>query len=128
MSIFIDLPKKYDLHTIQVVSPVSTSERLEKNAAIAKGFVYFTARQGITGAKKELDPEIKTHLRKIKQYFPIPVAVGFGISKREHIAALLGKADIAIVGSAVIDIIAHSSQKERLQKITDFISRLKMLK
>lgn len=119
---------KYDLYPISVVSPASTNERLQKNAAIAKGFVYCAARQGTTGAKKELDPTIRAYLKNVKKHFSIPLAVGFGISKKEHVALLRKQADIAIVGSAMIDIITHSSKKDRLQKITDFISSLKMLK
>lgn len=99
-----------------------------KNAKAAKGFVYCTARQGITGSKKDLDPAVLDHLKKVKDIFSVPVAVGFGISKPEHIAALQGIADIAIVGSAVIDLITHEKKEERTQKIADFISSLKMVK
>jgi len=125
---FYQSAKKYHLHTIQVVSPASTDARLKKNAAIANGFIYCTARQGITGSQKDLDPAIRSYLKNVKKYFSIPVAVGFGISNKEHVASLKNEADIAIVGSAVIDVIAQSSPKDRLQKITDFISSLKMLK
>ena len=126
---FYAYAKKFGLHVIHVISPASTDDRLKKNASIAKGFVYCTARQGITGAQKDLDPtEIKTYLQKVKKYFEIPVAVGFGISEREHIIALQENADIAIVGSAIIDVIAQSSKENRQKKIADFISSLKMLK
>ena len=125
---FYHFAKKYDLYTIQVVSPASTEDRLKKNAAIARGFVYCTARQGITGAKRDLDPAIRSYLKKVKKYFSIPAAVGFGISTKEHVALLRNEADIAIVGSAIIDVIAHASKEDRLKKITDFISSLKMLK
>lgn len=107
--------KKYDLHTIQVLSPASTDERLKKNAKIANGFVYFTARQGTTGAKDTLDPKIGKYLKKMRDVFDLPLAVGFGISKKEHVEMLKDKADIAVIGSAVIDLI-NNSPKERVQE------------
>ena len=125
---FYQFANKYDLCTIQVISPASTSERLKKNAAVAKGFVYCTARQGTTGAKKDIDPSLRSYLKKVKQVFSIPVAVGFGISQKEHVQALQKEADIAVIGSALIDIIAQSTKKERIKQISDFISSLKMVK
>lgn len=120
--------EKYYLYPIHVISPASTEERLKKNAAIAKGFVYCTARQGTTGAKKEIDPALKKYLEKVRSVFSIPIAVGFGISKREHIQVLQKNADIAVIGSAIIDIIAKTSKRNRLQEIEDFISGMKMIK
>lgn len=125
---FYAYAKKYNLHTIQVISPASTRERLFKNAKIANGFIYCTARQGTTGAKKDLDPTLKVYLNKVKDIFSVPLAVGFGISKREHVKVLQGVSDIAIIGSAIIDIISQSSKKNRQKKIADFISSLKMVK
>jgi tryptophan synthase alpha chain len=116
--------KQYGLHTIQVVSPASTEERLKKNAEVANGFVYFTARQGTTGAKDTLDLQLVSHLRKMRKYFSIPVAVGFGISKKEHIEAISNNADIAIVGSAVIDLINNSQREKIHENIRRFFAEL----
>jgi tryptophan synthase alpha chain len=116
--------KKYNLYTIQVLSPTSTEERLKKNAEVANGFVYCTARQGITGAKDSLDPALVGYLQKMKKYFSIPIAVGFGISKKEHITALSGNADIAIIGSAVIDVINNSEKNEAHENVRRFFTEL----
>jgi len=121
---FYATAKKYDLHTIQVISPASTPERLKKNAAAANGFVYCTARQGITGAKKELDPSLRAYLKNVKKVFDIPVAVGFGISRREHISALQKEADIAIVGSAIIDVIRNNEMSKRMSAVKEYLSDL----
>lgn len=100
---FYELAQKYDLNAIHVVSPASTDERLRKNAEMATGFVYCTARQGTTGVQSELSPQLSTYLKKIRNHFSIPIAVGFGISKKEHLHALTTHADIAVIGSALID-------------------------
>lgn len=116
--------KKYEIHTIQVLSPSSTDERLKKNAKIANSFVYFTARQGTTGAKDTLDPKIGKHLKKLKEVFDLPIAVGFGISKKEHIKMLKGKAEIAVIGSAVIDLINNSPKEKINENIRRFFAEL----
>ncbi len=111
---FIKYCKESGLKNIRVISPVSTEERLKKNAEVTDGFVYCTARQGITGAQKELDIQVVTFLKNVKKYFKIPIAVGFGISNRKRIELVKPFADIAIIGSAIIDVI-NKSNKERLE-------------
>lgn len=107
--------KKYRLHTIRVVSPASTEDRLKKNTTIANGFIYCTAHQGITGTRDHLDFHSTTYLKKIRKYFSIPIAVGFGISKKEHIKMLKSHADIAVIGSAIIDVI-NASREEKIEE------------
>lgn len=123
---FIASLAKSDLANIRVVSPSSTKERLQKNAAVGTGFVYAAARQGITGAKETLNSELRTYLERIRKVFTIPIAVGFGISKKEHLQALKGHADIAIVGSALIDVINSAGQNIE-RNVADFIQELKMI-
>lgn len=123
---FYQFAKQYNLHTIQVISPASTEERLLKNAHVANGFVYCTARQGTTGVKNELDPTLVAYLKKVKKFISTPLAVGFGISKREHIEALQGAADIAVIGSAIIDIVKKSEKKERQKEIKTFLNSLRI--
>ncbi len=120
--------KKYHLENIRVVSPASTDARLRLNAEVGTGFVYATAKQGITGASKNLPTAIQDYVSRVKKHFSIPLAVGFGICKAEHIHLLSKVADIAIVGSAIIDVINSSEEKNLLKKVADFIAGLKMVK
>lgn len=124
---FMEFCKKYDLCHIHVVSPASIDERLEKNAKVANGFVYVTARQGITGVREFLDPPLADFLKKVRKYFSVPIAVGFGISKKEHIEALKNQTDIAIVGSAISDVINSSKESEMEKNVSSFIKELKMV-
>lgn len=121
---FYAFAKKFDLYPISVISPASTEGRLKKIADNAKGFVYCTARQGTTGAKNELDPTLSTYLKKVKRFFTIPVAVGFGISQKEHIESLQNIVDVAIVGSAIIDVIKKNEKKERGNAVRKFVKDL----
>ncbi len=123
---FFRFAREYNLFVIQVVSPASTDARLEKTAKLATGFVYCTARQGTTGAKDVMDKELTNYLERVRRFFNIPLAVGFGISKREHVKSLVGHADIAVVGSAVIDVINKSNKEDMESNIRRFISDLQV--
>lgn len=114
--------EQFKLHNIRVISPASTDDRLKKNAKVAGGFVYATARQGITGVKSALDPQLINFLARVKKEFKIPIAVGFGISKTEHLKALKPFAEMAVIGSAVIDKI--SSGQNYLKDVEYFLKEL----
>jgi len=116
--------KKYDLNNIQVVSPASTDERLKINAKVSNGFVYSTAHQGITGSKNELDTNLILNLKRVRKFFSVPIAVGFGISKRGHLEKLAPYADIAVVGSAIIDVINRSTKNNMDKNIKEFINNV----
>lgn len=113
--------REQNLSNIQVLSPSSTADRIIKNVKIARGFVYFTARQGITGAKDSLDADIRNKIENIKKYTDLPIVAGFGISKPEHVAALKGISDAVVIGSAIIETINNSKKEEILKNISNFI-------
>lgn len=121
---FFEACEKNDLIHIQVISPASNTERLLKNKKVAKGFVYATARQGITDAKKGLDPKIAGYLKEVKSVFDIPLAVGFGISSRVRVDMIKDYADVAVVGSAVLDIM-YANPKDYLNRVEKFLGELK---
>lgn len=121
---FNECLKKYELLNIKVLSPASTEERIKLNAKVGTGFIYCTARQGITGAEKGFDSSVIKYLKTVKKYFNIPIALGFGISMREHVKKMEGLADIAVVGSAILDII-NSNRNGYLNKVRDFLEDLR---
>lgn len=112
------------LFNIKVLSPASTEARIKLNSKIGTGFVYCTARQGITGADKGFDSNVINYLNTVKKYFDIPVALGFGISKRDHIEQVKGLADMAVVGSAILDIIVMNP-KNYLKQVERFLVGLR---
>ncbi len=121
---FIKFCKRAGLKNIRVVSPSSTVERLQINSKAADGFIYCTARQGITGSSKELDPRLKTYLKSIRKNFKIPIAVGFGISNRERLDQVRGFADIAVIGSAIIEIINDSKAADLENNLSAFLKSI----
>ncbi|PIT87592.1 MAG: tryptophan synthase subunit alpha [Candidatus Magasanikbacteria bacterium CG10_big_fil_rev_8_21_14_0_10_40_10] len=95
--------KKYNLQLIEFVSLDSAPADIKRAAKTARGFVYCFAQRGVTGRRQQMLEELGGHLKRLKKYIKIPLAVGFGISRPEHLANLKGKADIGIVGSAVLE-------------------------
>ena len=118
---FIKYAEESNLYLIRVLSPASTRERIEKNKAIAKGFVYFVGRKGTTGARADLDETLNKNLKTLKEHLNLPVAVGFGISTPEHIKALKGKAEVAVIGSALLNVY---NEKGGLGAVREFIDQI----
>lgn len=121
---FISATEKHDITAVRLLSPASTEHRLKLNAGLAKDFVYFVSRKGITGAQSELDSELRSHLQRVKQFITVPLAVGFGISKPEHLETLKGHAEIAVIGSAVLNAYNQAGPGKGVGAVKNFISGL----
>ena len=94
-----------ELAPIQFFSPTSTDERMREVAALAKGFIYCVARRGVTGHHTAVDDNLGAYLGRCRTATDLPLAVGFGISGREDVAMLQGKADMAVIGTATIKLV-----------------------
>ncbi|NJD09759.1 MAG: tryptophan synthase subunit alpha [Gemmatimonadetes bacterium] len=91
------------LALVRLIAPTTPPARALLIAARAQGFVYYIARLGVTGAGRELRPELVQELRALRQRTTTPLAVGFGVSTPAHAALLAAEADGVVVGSALID-------------------------
>lgn len=118
---FISTCLEYDIYPIRVVSPSSSIARLKINSKFAKGFVYCVSHFGITGSKAIVGEKLFSYLKKVKQIIKLPVAVGFGIERKEQVTKLKGVADIAIVGSAII----KNYDAGGISRVSSFIKDLK---
>lgn len=101
--------QQHGLQTVFIVAPTTPPERLAKIGAVTTGFVYYVSREGVTGERDSVAANIPEALAAIKQHTHLPVVVGFGISRREHVAEVAAVADGVVVGSALVNVI-----KERL--------------
>ncbi len=94
-----------DLAFAMLVAPTTPPERVARLVGLCRGFVYLLARTGITG-ERDAAPDVAAGLAAVRAHAPdLPVAVGFGISRPEHVAAVTSgehAADAAIVGSALV--------------------------
>ena len=96
------------LDLVFFVAPTSREAAIEAACEAASGFIYCIAVTGVTGARAELDPALLPLIETVRRHTTLPVVVGFGISRPEHLQALQGKADGVIVASALLDAIAQS--------------------
>ena len=87
---------------IQLVTPTTPRERAARIAKISTGFLYCVSVVGITGERQELPSELLEQLRWLRTQTDLPLCVGFGVSKPEHVRMLKPAADGIIVGSAIV--------------------------
>jgi tryptophan synthase alpha chain len=90
------------LGLIELVSPLTPPQRVRRIVANCSGFVYCIAVAGTTGERDQLPAALAGQLERLRHETDLPLAVGFGVSRPEHVNALRGKADGAIVGSALV--------------------------
>jgi tryptophan synthase alpha chain len=133
--IIVDLPpeesdgvlalcRKLGLDLIYLLAPTSDDRRIAQVLPRASGFIYCVGVVGVTGARAQLAEELPAFLRRLRSKIDLPLAVGFGISKREHVEALRGLADAAIVASALIDIVESSPREERVERVRGYVEVL----
>lgn len=113
------------LDLITLVAPTTTDERLREISQSARGFIYAVSRTGVTGEGAEMRSSAESLVERVRKATDLPVAVGFGVSTREHVDAVLKFADAAVVGSAIVKVIEGSSGTERtLEAVKDFVTGL----
>jgi tryptophan synthase alpha chain len=99
---FAKVSQAAGLDLIPLVAPTTPRERVQKILATASGFVYCIAVAGVTGARVTIAATLDAELAMLRTMTPLPLAVGFGISGPDQVMGLKGKADGAIVGSALV--------------------------
>jgi tryptophan synthase alpha chain len=114
------------IDTILLLSPTTTDDRLRRAAAFGSGFLYAISRLGVTGARETLAAGAQEMVRRIRQVSDLPVALGFGISKPDHVREVGQWADAAVVGSALVDVIAREGASRNLNtRIEEYVRWLK---
>jgi tryptophan synthase alpha chain len=101
------------LDQIFLVSPTTTDARLHDAARWGRGFLYAISRLGVTGARTSLSDAAAPLVQRLRAETRLPIALGFGISSPEQVRAVTSFADAAVVGSALVDHIAASSEGGR---------------
>jgi tryptophan synthase alpha chain len=111
---------------IFLISPTTTQARIRAAAEYGRGFLYVISRLGVTGMRETLAPETQALVARVRAASDLPVAVGFGISRPEHVAATCRVADAAVVGSALVQVIAdHGSAPDLTSRVGDYVRWLK---
>ena len=114
------------IDTILLLSPTTTDERLRKVAALGSGFLYAISRLGVTGARDHVAAGAQEMVERIRAVSTLPIALGFGISKPEHVREVGQWADAAVVGSALVNVIAEAGASHDLTtRVEEYVRWLK---
>lgn len=103
---FDDICKKYDVDLVSLIAPTSAN-RIAMIAKEAQGFIYIVSSLGVTGVRSEINTDIASLVKLVRENSSVPCAVGFGISNPEQAARMASISDGAIVGSAIVKLIAE---------------------
>lgn len=123
------LAKNHGLDTILLAAPTTSPERMRSLVKHSTGFLYLVSLLGVTGARSQLGEETLRLVKSAKKHTreKIPLSVGFGVSRPEHIRALLGAgADGVIVGSSIVNMVASGkAQNVMLREVENYVRSLK---
>ncbi len=117
--------KANGLQPVFLAAPTSPDERLRAIAENSEGFIYAISRVGITGTQTALESDAEQLVGRLRQFTTKPIAVGFGISNAEHVAAVGRFADAAIIGSAIVSLIEQSAAGEEARAVGEFVRGLR---
>jgi tryptophan synthase alpha chain len=114
------------IDTIFLLSPTTTQARIRKAAELGRGFLYGISRLGVTGARDTVSTGAEQMVRRIREVTDLPLALGFGISRPEHVAEVGTYADAAVVGSALVSLIAEASgSPELIARVEGYVRSLR---
>ncbi len=115
-----------DIAPVFLLSPTTTEPRIRLAAQLGKGFLYAISRLGVTGERDTIADGARYMVDRIRQVTDMPIALGFGISRPEHVAEVERWADAAVVGSGLVNTIAKVSQGENLaDEVSAYVRWLK---
>lgn len=114
---------RYGIDLITLIAPTS-KERIKMIAKDAKGFIYCVSSLGVTGVRSEINTDVDSMISLVREVTTTPCAVGFGISTPDQAAKFAKASDGAIVGSAIVKIIAQYG-KDSLSHVSDYVKAMK---
>ena len=120
---FAPLCRKYGIDFISLIAPTS-EDRIRTIAREAEGFVYCVSSLGVTGVRSEITTDIGAMVKLVREAADVPCAVGFGISTPEQARAMAEKSDGAIVGSAIVKIIAEHG-RGAVPYVEEYVRKMK---
>lgn len=99
---------KEGIKTVYIIAPTSPEKRISLICERATGFIYYVSQEGVTGERDKVAANLPEKLALIRKHARLPVVVGFGISKPEHVRSVATVADGVVVGSALVNCIARN--------------------
>jgi len=123
---YVTAMHRHGLDTVFLAAPTSTERRLKLVAQYSTGFVYLVSRTGVTGERDSLSNAVAPLVAAVRAVTALPLAVGFGISKPEHVAELGRQVEAVVVGSAIVRLIERNAENASLEiQLESFVRELK---
>jgi tryptophan synthase alpha chain len=117
---------RHGLDTVFLAAPTSTARRIKLVVQYSTGFVYLVSRTGVTGERESLSASVTPLIQAVRAATDLPLAVGFGISKPEHVAELGSQVEAVVVGSAFVRLIEQNADNASLEiQLESFTRELK---
>ena len=115
----------HNIHLIPLLAPTSTDARIEQACKQASGFIYCVSVTGVTGARSELSGGVEGLARRIREHTDLPILVGFGVSRHEHVVNISRFAEGAIVASAMLDNVSKVPIEDAAETAARFVRGLR---
>jgi tryptophan synthase alpha chain len=123
---YVEAMHRHNLDTVFLAAPTSTPRRLRLVAQYSTGFVYLVSRTGVTGARESVSQAVGPLVHAMRAVTDLPLAVGFGVSRPEHVAELGRQVEAVVVGSAIVKLIEHWAGDPSLEsQLEAFVRELK---
>lgn len=119
----VDVASKYGIKVIFLIAPTS-HERIKRIAKAADGFIYIVSSMGVTGVRSSINTNLDEIVSAIRSETDVPCAIGFGISTPEQAKKMAGISDGAIVGSAIVKIIAEHGENAE-EAVYEYVKSMK---
>jgi tryptophan synthase alpha chain len=115
-----------EMDLIFLLSPTSGKDRVKLVAQKSRGFIYYVAVTGVTGARQSFDDQLRSQVAEVRRVTSVPVGVGFGISTPQQAAWIVEFADAVVIGSALVEAIEHAKGSSAKAKAAgDFVVKIK---
>ena len=123
---YVDAMRRQALDTVFLAAPTSTDHRLRLVAEYSSGFVYLVSRTGVTGERESLSSMAAPLVERVRRVTDLPLALGFGISRPEHVVDAARHTEAVVVGSAIVRVIEQHGDSPALEgELENFVRTLK---
>ncbi|KAF7724554.1 tryptophan synthetase [Apophysomyces ossiformis] len=114
------------LSYVPLIAPSTTESRIQLLATVTDSFIYVVSRMGVTGVSEQVNTELPHMIARIKKYTDVPLAVGFGVSTKEHFSQVGAHSEGVVIGSRIITLIreAVEAKQDVVQVVERYVSEV----
>ncbi|RIB06300.1 bifunctional tryptophan synthase TRP1 [Gigaspora rosea] len=115
---------QHGLSYVPLIAPSTTETRIQHLSRISDSFIYIVSRLGTTGFRDEVDKKLPELVGRVRKYTNIPLAVGFGVSTKEHFQIVASHADGVVIGSKIVHVLKSAEKGKRAESVKAYASEV----